>query len=62
MKSESLVIANKNVAVNLSLNSVHTARHMPEGYFVLNKNEGVRILEYMKYFRIFEILLSSKRS
>lgn len=30
MKVESLVIANQNVAVNLYLGLVHTARHVPE--------------------------------
>ena len=30
IKVESLVIANKNVAVNLYLGLVHTARHVPE--------------------------------
>ena len=34
MKLESLVIANQNVAVNICLGLVHTARHMREISFI----------------------------
>ena len=33
MKSESLVIANQHVAVNMSISLVHTARHMQRASF-----------------------------
>jgi len=36
MKVESLVIANHHVAVNMYLDPVHTARHMPEVSFTWN--------------------------
>jgi len=38
MKMESLVIANQNVAVNLYLGLVHTARHMQRVIFTLRFN------------------------
>ena len=36
MKLESLVIVDQHATVNLYLDFVHTARHMPEVSFVLN--------------------------
>ena len=39
MKLESQVIVDQHATVNLYLDFVHTARHMPEVSFVLNLKE-----------------------
>ena len=56
MKVESQVIVDQHATVNLYLDLVHTARHMPEGSFVLSSIKG----RFLSYF--YKILIENVNS